>query len=148
MLFRSTEEAGRTQDPDQLTSLVRPRLGRMIVQSLSGTEGELTVMTLEPSLEKMLHQAVTQSGGGQGMALEPTLAESLFQALRQSAAQVQEQGHASVLVVSPAIRSWMARMARYRVNELAVLSYSEIPDDHPVKVIFTVGLESKNNGNP
>ena len=29
------------------------------------------------SLEKMLHQAVTQSGGGQGMVLEPTLAESL-----------------------------------------------------------------------
>ena len=143
-----TEEAGRTQDPDQLTSLVRPRLGRMIVQSLSGAEGELAVMTLEPSLEKLLHQAVTQSGGGQSMVLEPTLAESLFQALRQSAAQVQEQGHASVLVVSPAIRSWMARMARYRVNELAVLSYSEIPDDHPVKVIFTVGLESKDGGNP
>ena len=142
-----SEESMRTQDPDQLTELVRPRLGRMILQDLSGNDGALLVMTLDPPLEKMLNTAVGQSGGGHSMALEPGLAESLFQALRSSATTVQQQGNAAVLVVSPGIRLWLARMARNRVNDLVVLSYGEIPDDQVVKVIFTVELELKNQGN-
>ena len=49
--------------------------------------------------------------------------------MRNSAAAVQNMGYAAVLVVSPAIRAWLAKMVRYRVNELTVMSYSEIPDD-------------------
>ena len=138
-----SEESARSQDPDQLTALVRPKLGRMIVQGLASPGDNLSVMTLDPELEKMLHNAASQSAGGQGVLLEPALAESLFSSLRSSAAKVQDQGHAAVLVVSPAIRPWLAKMVRYRVNDLVVLSYSEIPDDQDVKVIFTVEIEPK-----
>lgn len=138
-----SEESVRTQDPGQLTALVRPRMGRMIVQSLVSPRDTLSVMTLAPQLEKLLHDAASQSAGSQGVVLEPGLAESFFSALRSSAMTVQDQGHAAVLVVSPPIRSWLAKMARNRVNDLVVLSYSEIPDDQAVKVIFTVELESK-----
>jgi len=48
-----------------------------------------------------------------------------------------------VLVVSPAIRPWLAKAVRYRVNDLMILSYSEIPDDQAVKVIHTVQAEPK-----
>lgn len=138
-----SEESVRTQDPNQLTALVRPKMGRMIVQSLVGPRDTLSVMTLAPSLEKMLHDAVGQNGGAQGIVLEPVFAESLFSALRNSAMTVQDQGHAAVLVVSPPIRSWISKMARYRVGNLVVLSYSEIPDDQEIKVIFNVELEAK-----
>ncbi len=139
-----SEESARTQDPNQLTALVRPRMGRMIVQSLTSPGSNLSVMTLAPTLEKLLHDAASQSTGTQGVVLEPGLAESLFGALRTSAKAVQDQGHAAVLVVSPPVRSWLSRMARYRVGDLVVLSYSEIPDDQAVKVIFTVELEPRN----
>ena len=139
-----SEESVRTQDPGQLTSLVRPRMGRTIVQNLVSPGDALAVMTLAPTLEKLLHDAASQSTGSQGVVLEPGLAESLFNALRTSAATVQNEEHAAVLVVSPPIRSWLSRMARYRVGNLVVLSYSEIPDDQPVNVIFTVELEPKN----
>ena len=138
-----SEESVRTQDPNQLTALVRPKMGRMIVQSLVGPRETLSVMTLAPSLEKMLHDAVGQNGGAQSVVLEPVFAESLFNALRNSAMAVQDQGHAAVLVVSPPIRSWISRMARYRVGNLVVLSYAEIPDDQDIKVIFNVELEAK-----
>ncbi len=138
-----SEESARTQDPNQLTALVRPRMGRMIVQSLTSPGANLSVMTLAPTLEKLLHDAA-QSAGAQGVVLEPGLAESLFDALRTSAKTVQDKGHAAVLVVSPPVRSWLSRMARYRVSDLVVLSYSEIPDDQAVKVIFKVELEPKN----
>jgi flagellar biosynthesis protein FlhA len=79
------------------------------------------------------------------MVLEPSLAESLFAALRESAHSTEEQGLPAVLVVSPAIRPWMSKAVRFRVTDLTVLSYSEIPDDQPVKVINTVQADPRNN---
>lgn len=137
------EEAGRVQDPDLLTSLVRPRLGRMIVQSVADPSGTLPVMTLNPDLERVLGNAVNHSSTAHGLVLEPDLAESLFSALRNSVNTVQEQGHAAVLVVSPQIRTLLSRLIRHRVNDLVVLSYAEVPVDQAVKVIFNVGIESK-----
>ena len=140
-----TEASARTQDPDQLTSLIRPKLGRMIVQGLVENRDTLSVLTLDPQLEQLLHNVLAQNTGGQGMVLEPALAESLFSALRQSARDMEDQGLPAVLVVSPAIRSWMSRSVRYRVNDLTVLSYSEIPDDQSVKVISTVQADPRPN---
>jgi flagellar biosynthesis protein FlhA len=140
-----TEVSGRTQDPDQLTQLIRPKLGRMIVQSLLENRDTLSVLTLDPQLEQLLHNVLQQNSNSAGMVLEPGLAESLFAALRESARATEEQGLPAVLVVSPAIRPWMSRAVRYRVNDLTVLSYSEIPDDQAVKVINTVQADPRNN---
>ncbi len=139
-----SEAAGRTQDPEALTSMVRPKLGRMIVQGLvSEQDNTLSVMTLDPGLEQLLHNVLQQSPAGQPMVMEPGLAERLFGALRGGARAVEEQGHAAVLVVSPTIRPWLSKAVRYRVNDLTLLSYSEIPDDQNVKVIHTVHAETR-----
>ena len=138
-----SEVASRTQEPDQLTSLVRPKLGRMIVQSLVDDSNALSVMTLDPNLEQLLHNVLQQTAPGQSMALEPGLSERLFAALREGARAVEEMGHPAVLVVSPAIRPWMSKAVRYRVNEMTLLSYSEIPDDQSVKVVHTVHAETR-----
>lgn len=139
-----TEAASRTTDPDQLTGLVRPKLGRMIMQSLADETNNLSVMTLEPGLEQLLHNVLQQSQPGQPVVLEPGLAEALFAALRQGARVLEEEGLPAVLVVSPMIRTWLAKAARHRVNDLTVLSYNEIPDDQAVKVIHTVEAQARN----
>ena len=139
-----TEASARTQDPEQLTGLIRPKLGRMIVQNLLENRDTLSVMTLDPQLEQLLHNVLQQNNGSNGMVLEPSLAESLFGALRDSAREMEDQGLPAVLVVSPGIRPWMSRVVRYRVNELTVMSYSEIPDDQSVKVISTVQAGPRN----
>ncbi len=138
-----SEACGRTQDPDQLTSIIRPKLGRMIVQGLVDAQNGLSVITLDPGLEQLLHNVLQQSGPNQNMVLEPGLAERLFSALREGARAVEEQGHPAVLVVSPAIRPWLSKAVRFRVTDLTILSYSEIPEDQMVKVIHTVHAESK-----
>ena len=140
-----TEASARTQDPEQLTGLVRPKLGRMIVQGLLENRDTLSVMTLDPQLEQLLHNVLQQNGGSTGMVLEPSLAEGLFSALRENAKDMEEQGLPAVLVVSPPIRAWMSKVVRYRVNELTVMSYSEIPDDQSVKVVSTVQAGPRNN---
>ena len=139
-----TEAAARSADPEQLAASVRPKLGRMIMQSLVDESNNLSVMTLEPSLEQLLHNVLQQSQPGQPVVLEPNLAENLFNSLRQSAHEMEEEGHAAVLVVSPLIRGWLSKAVRFRVSDLTVLSYSEIPDDQSVKVIHTVNALNRN----
>jgi len=138
-----TEASTRTQDPEQLTAIVRPKLGRMIMQNLIDGDNSLQVMTLEPTLEQLLHNVLQQSQPGQPVVMEPTLAENLFAALREGSRAVEDMGHPAVLVVSPVIRGWLSKAARFRVNDLTVLSYSEIPDDQAVKVIHTVDAKNK-----
>jgi len=139
-----TEAAARSTDPEQLAASVRPKLGRMIMQALVDESNNLSVMTLEPSLEQLLHNVLQQSQPGQPVVLEPNLAENLFSSLRQGARAMEEEGHAAVLVVSPLIRGWLSKAVRFRVNDLTVLSYSEIPDDQAVKVIHTVNALNRN----
>ena len=139
-----TEASARSTDPEQLAAYVRPKLGRMIMQSLVDESSNLSVMTLEPGLEQLLHNVLQQSQPGQPVVLEPSLAENLFNALRLGAREMEEEGHAAVLVVSPLIRGWLSKAVRYRVNDLTVLSYSEIPDDQAVKVIHTVNAMNRN----
>ena len=138
-----TEASSRTTDPEQLTAMVRPKLGRMIMQSLVDEKNSLSVMTLEPSLEQLLHNVLQQSKPGQPVVMEPSLAESLFAALRDGTRVLEDEGLPAVLVVSPMIRAWLSKAARHRVNDLTVLSYSEIPDDQAVKVIHTVDAQAK-----
>ena len=133
-----TEASGRTQDPEQLAAQVRPKIGRMIMQTIVDPQDTLLAMTLDPALEQMLHNVSQHSQPGQGLMLEPGLADRLFRALREGARSVEDQGHPAVLVVSPGVRPWLARMVRHRITDLTVLSYSEIPEDQAVKVIHTV----------
>ena len=139
-----SEMAPRNTDPDQLTSAVRPKLGRMIMQSLVDDKNSLSVMTLDPGLEQMIHNILQQSQPGQPVVLEPGLAEGLFVALRNGCRTMEDDGNPAVLVVSPIVRSWLSKAVRYRVNDLTVLSYNEIPDDQAVKVVHSVDVQKNN----
>jgi flagellar biosynthesis protein FlhA len=138
-----SDAASKTQDPEQLSAMVRPKLGRMIVQELLDTQENLAVMTLAPELEQLLHNVLTNGAPGQSVVIEPGLAESLVSALRDATRTVEDQGNPAVLVVAPSIRPWLAKMVRHRISELIVLSYTEIPDDQSVKVIYTVEAQAK-----
>ena len=137
------EVSHRSNDPEQLAAMVRPKLGRMIMQSLVDEKNTLSVMTLEPGFEQLLHNVIQQTQPGQPVVLEPGLSENLFLALRDAARIMEDDGNPAVLVVSPLIRTWLSKAVRHRVNDLTVLSYSEIPDDQSVKVVHTVDAKPK-----
>ncbi|MCK4864281.1 MAG: flagellar biosynthesis protein FlhA [Gammaproteobacteria bacterium] len=130
------EHATRSQDPDELTAAVRTSLGRMIVQQINGMAAELSVITLDPNLEQLLHQAVQADGVG---GVEPGLAERLFSALQESVQKQEAMGQSAVLLVAGQIRSMLARFVRHTIPHLHVLSYNEIPSDKQIRIVATVG---------
>ena len=130
------EHASRSQDPDDLTTAVRTSLGRMIVQQINGMAAELSVITLDPNLEQLLHQAVQTDGVG---GVEPGLAERLFSALQDSVQKQEASGQSAVLLVSGLIRTMLARFVRHTIPNLHVLSYNEVPSDKQIRIVATVG---------
>jgi len=129
------EQGAKSQDPDVLSAGVRVALGRSIVQSVAGMRPELPVLTLEPELERILNDA-TQDGASQG--LEPGLVERLHESLNERAKKQEVDGEPAVLLVSPNLRPWLARMMR-GIRNLHVLSYNEIPDDKRIQMVAAVG---------
>ena len=132
------EHAPRTQDAAELTVQVRVALGRSIVQQLYPGNADLSVMALDPSLERVLLQAV-QTVGPDGSGIEPGLADTL---LRQTAAAAQRQeevGMPAVLLVPGALRWLLSRFLRRAVPQLKVIANAEVPDSRTIKVTAIIG---------
>lgn len=134
------EHAVQNVDPVYLTSAVRSTLGHSIVQMINGMNQELSVMTLDPSLEQLLQQTIMSSGEN-GAVIEPGLAEQLQQSLAGNTQQIEASGQPAVLLTAPLIRPWLARMTRHTVPGLNVLAYNEVPDDKQIRVVSVIGQQ-------
>jgi flagellar biosynthesis protein FlhA len=132
------EHAARVQDPLELTNRVRQALGRAIVQSLFPGNAEVQVMALDPSLERILVQAVA-AGGGEGGAIEPGLADKLLRRTAELAQRQEDIGLPPVLLVPPNLRWLLSRFLRRSVPSLKVIANSEVPENRLIRVTAMVG---------
>ena len=132
------EHAPRTQDAADLTAHVRVALGRSIVQQLYPGNAELSVMALDPALERMLLQAV-QTAGPDGSGIEPGLAETLMRQTTATAQRQEEIGLPAVLIVPGALRWLLSRFLRRAVPQLKVIANAEVPDSRTIKVTAIIG---------
>ncbi len=128
------EHGAKSQDPDVLSAAVRVALGRSIVQSVAGTGPELSVLTLDPELERILNES-TKDGSNAG--LEPAMVERLHKSLSETAQSQEIAGEPAVLLVAPHVRPWMSRMMR-NIRNLHVMAYNEVPDDKRIQMVASV----------
>ncbi|MYM68531.1 flagellar biosynthesis protein FlhA [Pseudoduganella sp. FT55W] len=134
------EHAVHTQDAGDLTILVRIALGRAIVQQLFPGASELSVMTLDNRLERLLMQALAASGPD-GAGIEPGLADTIAQQAQQAAAQQEALGLTPVLLVPGPLRALLSRFLRRALPQLKVLSHAEIPESKTIRVTALVGQQ-------
>lgn len=125
------EHATVTTDPIELARRVRMALAPAIVQQIYGPVKELEVIAIEPGLERLLMQALAANAQG---ALDPGVAEMLSQSATDIANRQEEKGVPACLLVPDAIRSAMSRLLRRAAPRLQVLSHSEIPDTHLIRI--------------
>ncbi|WGG53390.1 flagellar biosynthesis protein FlhA [Rugamonas sp. DEMB1] len=134
------EHAVHIQAPNELTALVRISLGRAIVQQLFPGAAELSVMTLDNRLERLLMQALAASGAD-GAGIEPGLADTIAQQAQQAAAQQEALGLTPVLLVPGPLRALLSRFLRRALPQLKVLSHAEIPESKTIRVTALVGAQ-------
>jgi len=116
---------------------VRIALGRSIVQAITGLRQELPVITLDGQLEQVLGDSML--GGGDGPGFEPGLADRMCSALADSARRQELAGEPAVLLTTPKLRPWLARLLRHSVPTLNVLAYNEVPENRRIRVVAAVG---------
>ena len=132
------ENAPRTQEPVELVARVRETLGRAIVQSLFPGNDEVQVIALEPTLERILSQAMG-AAGGDGGAIEPGLADNMLRQTAEAAQRMEDAGLPPVLLVPPQLRLLLSRFLRRAVPSLKVVANTEVPESRTVRVTAMVG---------
>ena len=132
------EFGAQTQDPTELTAQVRIALGRAIVQQIFPTGNELSVMTLDSKLERLLMQTL-QGAGADGASMEPGLADTIALQTESAAQHQQQLGLTPVLLVPGPLRLLLSRFLRRTLPQVKVLSHSELPENKTIRVTSLVG---------
>jgi flagellar biosynthesis protein FlhA len=125
------ENAGSTTDAVELARRVRIALAPAIVQQIYGSAKELNVIAIDPALERLLVQAL---GNSAGPALDPGVADVFTRTAAEVALQQEEIGIPACLLVPDQIRGAIARLVRRLAPRLQVLSHSEIPESHTIRI--------------
>ena len=130
------EHAANVTDPAELAQRVRISLAPAIVQQIYGPAKELEVIAMDPELERLVMQALTSPHGA---ALDPGVADTLSRSAVDTAQRQEDLGQPACLLVPDAIRSSMARLLKRVAPRLKVLSHSEIPDTHSIRIASVIG---------
>ena len=131
------ENASRSQDPYQLTALVRVALGPAIVQQFYQGAQELQVIGMDKELEYILIQAMQSSQNGIG--IEPGLADTVLRETRAAAETQEQMGLPTVMLVPTQLRDLLARFLKRAVPNIRVISHDEVPDFKTIRVTAMVG---------
>ncbi len=133
------EHAAQVVDPAELARRLRMALAPAIVQQIYGPQRELDVIAIEPDLERLLTQALTSQHGA---SLDPGVADHLARGAVDAARRQEDLGQPACLLVPDAIRSHVARLLRRSAPRLRVLSHSEIPDTHSIRIGSIIGAQA------
>ena len=129
---------GAEKKPDDLTTEVRVALGASIFQTIAGAALELPVMVLDPQLEQIMTNAVQNNGG----VIEPNLIDTMITGIGEATGKMEAEGASPVLLVSGAIRGFLATLLKGRMANFYILAYDEIPADKNIRVVTTIGKQS------
>lgn len=119
--------ASLSKNPDDLSELVRRRLGLYFVPEFETRPGVVRAITLDPRLEQWLGQKVHRSPTDVGLALDPGTARHLLDEITRRSAELTSAGQPAVLVVSTEVRLPLKRFFESSFPRLTVLAYQELP---------------------
>jgi len=134
----------QTKDPVILCEFARQALKGHIVASHLGDDKTLYAITVDPALEDEIQSAISHGSGGGILSLAPERAVAITDAVvntwNQASGRVEDD---VVVLTSPLIRLHLFRMLDRRLNDIPVLSYSEVSDDVPLKILGTVKINNQ-----
>lgn len=140
-IFRTLADYGTyTKDPDILTEYVRQSLSRQITQQFSQTGETLRVITVGPNLEKKISESVQQTEQGSYLALDPVSTQTVYQRLTEQINRLLQSGQQPIVLTSPTIRMYLRQVIERTMQDIPVLSYSELEPNIEIQSVGVVNL--------
>jgi flagellar biosynthesis protein FlhA len=115
-----------SKDPEILTEYVRQALSRQITQQFSADGDSLKVITISPSVEKKIADAVQQSDQGSYLALDLATSQEIHQKVADQTTRLIQSGQQPIILASPTIRMYLRQLLERTMQDIPVLSYSEL----------------------
>jgi len=125
----------RVKDPDQLGELVRAAIARTITRQFLDHENRLTCITLEPNLERILTDSLSQTAYGAVLAMDPNEQRRLMDDLQRQVESAMAQGYQPVLLCGNQLRLPMRRLLEKYIPNLYVLAYNEVAAQAEVEFV-------------
>jgi len=119
--------ASLSKNPDDLSELVRRRLGIYFVPEMECRPGIIKAITLDPRLEQVLTSKIHRTATDIGLSLEPAIGRHLLDEFSRRTTELAQAGSAAVLVVSADARLPLKRFFEPSFPRLVVLSFQELP---------------------
>jgi len=116
-----------SKNPDDLSELVRRRLGLYFVPEYEAKPGSLKALTLDPRFEQLLTTKVHRTPTDVGLGLDPATGRHLLEELSRRVNELTMKGLPTVLVVSTETRLPLKRFLEPSFPRLTVLSFQELP---------------------
>ncbi|MEF2965196.1 flagellar biosynthesis protein FlhA [Paenibacillus sp. M1] len=140
-IFETLADYGTyTKDPDILTEYVRQALSRQITQQYTRQGETMRVITVGPNLEKKIADSVQQTDQGSYLALDPTSTQTLFQKLSEQINRLLQTGQQPIVLTSPTIRMYLRQIIERSMQDIPVLSYSELEPNVEIQSVGVVNL--------
>ncbi len=133
--------ARANKDLDFLIERVRQSLSRSICRSLLNHENKLQVITLHPSMEKMLSDSIQPTQLGSYPVLEPGLARQVLESISRTVEKALDRGYAPVLLCSARLRLPLKRLIARQIPATAVISVNEVIPDIEIEAVGTVVID-------
>ncbi|MDF2814124.1 MAG: flagellar biosynthesis protein FlhA [Paenibacillus sp.] len=140
-IFEAMADYGTyTKDPDVLTEYVRQALSRQITLQYAAPNDSLKVITIGPTLEKKIADSVQQTEHGSYLALDPNSSQTIYQKVTEQVTRMIQHGQQPVILASPTIRMYLRQLLERTMQDITVLSYSELEPSAEIQSVGVVNL--------
>lgn len=133
------DHANVLKDIDIATEYVRQALKRTITHRFAEANS-LRVITLDTQIEDMIVSAVKKNDQGSYLAMAPDIVQNIVTATNEEIDKIKDVIPNVIILTSPVVRIYFKKLTEQFIQNITVLSYSEIDASAQIQAIGNITI--------
>lgn len=134
----------KIKDLNILTELVREAIPKTISAQFKDRKNHLTVMALDPHIEKIIYENIKETENNYVYNLEPELLQKIYKAISEGIEKLLQHSPIPLIVCSPNVRMHLKKLTEKVIPQMNIISYNEIDSLYSVDSLGVISLEGMN----